>query len=139
MRPMSTNGGTHPADKWADITADAICDLIQVKEDSVSEEATQARAIKRELKPKIFDICNGHHADLQSAEKNAPLAPGEPMDILTEVTATLDLINELLKQTPFAAHFEQEHVQKILFNIIGQHSADIVHIERLHAVSSKAS
>jgi hypothetical protein len=34
VKIMITNGGPHPADKWADITTDAILDLIQIEADS---------------------------------------------------------------------------------------------------------
>jgi hypothetical protein len=64
---MITNGGPHPADKWADVTTDMILNLVDVKEDSVSDAARDARAAKRDLRGKLFDIFNGHHEGVQAA------------------------------------------------------------------------
>jgi hypothetical protein len=46
MQPliMVTNGGDHPADKWADVTATNIANLVQVDEDTPADsDADRAR------------------------------------------------------------------------------------------------
>ena len=138
MRPLITNGGAHPADKWAEVTVDTILDLIEVKEDSVSPEAAEARKVKRELRPRLFDIFDTHHEGVQAGERaKAPKSVKEatanldkPLELHPDVPATLAEVNAVLKATPFAAHFAQEHVQQVLTQIIGQHTADVMHIER---------
>jgi hypothetical protein len=140
MKPMITNGGPHPADKWADMTTDTILDLIAVKEDSVTEEAAAARQAKRDLRPILFDIFMGHHEGIQSDERfkldtitmhaDACEHVAKPLELHDDCRAALEEVNAALNATPFAAHFAKPDVQAILLGIIGQHTADVQHIER---------
>lgn len=140
MRPMITNGGPHPADKWADTTTDTILDLIQVQDDAVSDEASAARQAKRDLRPVLFDIFMGHHDGVQRQERSqlsaiktsdaAQAHVAKPLTLHPDVTAALEEVNAALKVTPFAAHFAQGQVQQVLTQIIGNHTADVQHIER---------
>lgn len=140
MRPMITNGGPHPADKWADVTTDTILDLIQINEDSVSAEAAAARAAKRDLRISLFDLLNDHHSAVQTHEHGLKSAVktvnaaedhvAATLDPMPHVGPTLGKVKDMLAATPFAAHFAQPHVQDVLQNIIGQHTADVMHIER---------
>lgn len=137
---MITNGGPHPADQWAEVTADTILGLIQVKEDSVSEAAIEARQAKRDLRPILFDIFNGHHEGIQTRERSAlpsikkhseaRLHAITPLEMHEDVPSAMEEVNAALKATPFAAHFAKPEVQEVLQSIIGQHSANVVHIER---------
>jgi hypothetical protein len=139
MRPMSTNGGAHPADKWADTTTDAIMSLIEIAADSVSPEAAVARSAKRTLAPILFGIFNDHHTDVQNGErfhldtiKLAYVAAehvASPLDV-TPHLSVMDRVFAALAATPFAAHFAQPHVQAVLTQIVGNHTADVMHIER---------
>jgi hypothetical protein len=134
MRPMITNGGPHPADRWADVTTDTIVDLlIDANPDSVTPEALIARQAKRDLKPKLFDIFNSHHDGLQKNDGKPHSAVDAPIEILGETLSTLAKVNKVLAATPFATHFAKPEVQAILTSIIGQHSTDVVHIERRYA------
>lgn len=140
MRLMITNGGPHPADKWAEVTTDTILNLIEVKEDSVSEAALEARQAKRDLRPILFDILNGHHQGVQAREREAlpsikKLADArehcdKPLELHEDVPSTMEELSAALKATPFADHFAKPEVQEVLQSIIGQHSANVVHIER---------
>jgi hypothetical protein len=139
MQPMITNGGPHPADKWADTTTDTILGLIQVAEDSVSPEAAVARQAKRDLRVLLFDIFNGHHDGVQKSEQaaNAKVKKidhardriEEPHDP-TPHMSVMDQVNALLARSPFAAHFAKPEVQDVVRQIIGQHTVDVMHIER---------
>lgn len=139
MRPMITNGGPHPADKWADVTTDTIMDLIEVKEDSVSPEATAARQAKRELRPVLFKIFNGHHDDVQKKERTSLKAikhaeaahehVAKPIDVHPHMTITEE-VDAALAATPFAAHFAKPEVAAVIHQIVGQHTADTIDIER---------
>ena len=144
MKPQAilvTNGGPHPADKWADVTASAIADLVQVKDDAVSPEATAARAAKRDLMPKLFAIFNEHHATVQGAEQalkagvttveQAADHVAQALDPMPYVEPTMAKVHALLATTPFAAHFAKDEVKTVLANIVGQHTADVMNIERL--------
>lgn len=136
MRPMITNGGPHPADKWADTTTDTIMDLIQVQEDSVTPEATAARAAKRDMRPKLFAIFMDHHDGVQKAERdNVPKslkAAAEHVEkpLEPQINDTAKQVFDLLATTPFAAHFAKLEVRTVIETIIGQHTADVMHIER---------
>lgn len=138
MKPMITNGGPHPADKWADTTADAILDLIQIEADSVTPAAAEARQAKRDLRPKLFDIFNAHHDAVQSSERAA--VPGtakaanalvaHPINPAPHVDPTAAQVFALLATTPYADHFAKLEVRAVIETIIGQHTADVIHIER---------
>lgn len=140
MQPMITNGGPHPADKWADMTTGTILDLVQVPEDSVTPEAASARQVKRDLRGVLFDIFMAHHSGVQAKEKGDLAKVKKPEDarrlsessfaLHDDVHSTLDQVNEAISATPFADHFKQQHVQDVLRTMIGQHTADVQHIER---------
>lgn len=134
MRPMITNGGPHPADKWADVTTDTILDLIQVQEDSVSPEATAARAAKRNLRPVLFEILNGHHDRVQKHEQGELGKDAKrihaALDPWPHATPIMDQVNAALAATPFADHFAKLEVKIAVGGIVAQHTADVMHIER---------
>lgn len=131
---MITNGGPHPADKWADVTTDSIISLIQIPDDSVTPEAAQARQVKRDLTAKLFAIFNKHHGDHQKDEIDALNADPERLmaahDPSDRVEAVMKEVNAVLSATPFAKHFAQDDVQTVIRNTIGQHLVDVAHIER---------
>ena len=130
---MITNGGSHPADKWADATVEAITSLlVDGNPDDASAKAQSARQAKRELTPKLFAIFNVHHEQMQSHSLTKQ-SVSAPIDVIAEAKAALSSVNAVLAKTPFAEHFARPDVQAILFQIIGQHSTDVIHIERLWA------
>lgn len=140
MRPMITNGGPHPADKWADVMTDAILDLIQVADDSQTEQAIEARQAKRDLRPVLFDIFNGHCDGVQRMEQSslasikkhaeAHAHAHSQLEQHPHVASALEEVCSALAATPFASHFAKPEVKAILERIIGQHSANVQHIER---------
>lgn len=137
---MVTNGGPHPADKWADVTTEAICDLIQIAADSVTPEALAARKAKRDLRAQLFDVFNEHHGAVQASEQNltkkiktiaqAADHVASPLDPLSYLDSTMVKVNAVLAATPFAAHFAKPEVQQAIVQIVGQHTVDVMHIER---------
>lgn len=142
MKLMITNGGPHPADKWADVTVGVILDLIQISDNSVSPEAMAARQAKRDLRPKLFDALIGHHSAVQHKERESlkaiksAKAAGEHCDgkhdphAHGETEATCDMVCGLLADTPFAAHFAKPEVEAVVHQIIKQHTVNAMHIER---------
>lgn len=137
---MITNGGPHPADKWAEMTTNTILDLVQIAEDSDTPEAAAARQAKRDLRPVLFDIFNGHHGTVQNHERGhlkanvkGAKAAGEHLNAALNVTQHLTVmqqVNAALAATPFAAHFAKPEVIEVIKTIIAQHTADVMHIER---------
>lgn len=140
MKPIITNGGSHPADKWSDHAVDTILDLVQIEQDSTSPEATTARQAKRDLRPALFEILNGSLDAVQKAEQTLPKgvktadAALEHAFNLQVDNATLDdvlaKITRSFSKTPFGAHFAKAEPQAALRSIIGQCMADVMHIER---------
>lgn len=140
MKIMITDGGVHPADKWAEVTTDAILDLIQIREDSQSRQAGIARRDKIALKPLLFDVLNDQHDRVQKHErgvcgKHAKLADAHKhaesqIDPLPHVPTALEAVNAVLSKSVFANHFAKPDTQATVQNIIGQHFADSMNIER---------
>lgn len=140
MKPMITNGGPHPADKWADMTTETILDLVQVEEDSVSPEAAAARQAKRDLRPVLFGIFNAYHDAVQKHERDdltknvktlddANARAAAKIDV-TPHLGVMDQVDAALAATPFATHFAKPEVSEIVHLIIAQHTANAMHIER---------
>jgi len=131
---LATNGGPHPADKWADVSTEAVLGLIEVSEDSVSPEAAAARAVKRQLRGQLFDIFNASHGALQDAHRKSlakakTCQKAKPIDVSQDLGAA-DQVLALLATTPFAAHFAQDHVAETIRQITARDAANIIHIER---------
>lgn len=140
MKPMITNGGSHPADKWADHAVDTMLDLVQIVEDSTTPEAATARQAKRDLRPALFEILNAALDAAQKAEQTLPNGVKTPDAALAHAydikiaDNTLDdvlaKVTRSFAKTPFGTHFAQPAPQAALRSIIGQCIADVMHIER---------
>lgn len=138
---LVTNGGPHPADKWAELTTETILDLlVDANPDDDTPQAAAARKAKRELRPALFDVLNAHHASVQAAERSANAKVkkldqaasriAEPHDPEPHKADVMAKVNAVLAKTPWAAHFARSEVQDHLWQIIGQHTVDVMHIER---------
>jgi hypothetical protein len=135
---LVTDGGPHPSDKWAGITAKAIADLIQVDPNSDSPQAKAARLAKPRFELDLADQLEAHHFMVQQAER-AALGTGPdrlrtPCDPLehhgNEIAEAVVRIVEIAATTPFAEHFKTEHVQNVVCGIIGSHFASAMDVER---------
>lgn len=137
MQIMITNGGPHPADKWAEVTTEAILDLIQVASDSDTPEAAAARKAKRDLRPVLFDILNDAHALVQGHERGELASKGiaRCKANLADADAVhspgvMKKIKTALAATPFKDHFAKPEVIAVIRTIVGQHIANNMHTER---------
>jgi hypothetical protein len=140
MKPMITNGGSHPADKWADHAVETILGLVEISEDSTSPEAANARQAKRDIRHALFEIMNSAIDSAQKAEQSLPKHV-KTADAALSHAFTLQIDDAMLdgvlakvtrsfSKTPFSSHFAQSNTQAVLRNIIGQCIADAIHIER---------
>lgn len=138
---LITNGGAHPADKWAEFTADTIVDtlLVDACPDDASDAAIAARAAKRKLRADLFDVLNDHHGRVQRHERGVCAKMKKPADaaahVLSPVDVTphlsiMDVVNAAFAKTPFAEHLAKPEVQDATRAIIAQHTANVMHIER---------
>lgn len=141
MKLMITDGGPHPADKWADMTTDTLLDMIQIADNSESPEAVAARQAKRDLRPILFDLLHNHHKLVQVGERQTlktikdAKASGARRDGKYDPDdhATSDVCGEVcaaLAATPFAAHFAKPEVDAVVHQIIKQHTVNAMNIER---------
>lgn len=127
---LITNGGPHPADKWAEATASHIVDIA----DHVAGEKRGA-AVK--LQAAIIDILEAAHGDVQTGEREAikahghdrlqhPVNPGDHVDI----DATVQQIIAAASGTPWQADFTAPEMADHLKALLMSHFATNLHIER---------
>lgn len=138
---MITNNGSHPPDKWAEMTADTIVDtlLVDAHPNDASDAAIDARAAKRKLRVSLFEIFNSHHSSVQGHERGECAKCKKPQDAAARALAAIDvtphmsIMNQVaaaFASTPFAGHFAKPKVLEVVQKIVGQHTANVMHIER---------
>ena len=129
---LITNGGTHPPEKWAAITANDICNLIQI-EDTAPASAT---IDKEELRVRLLRLLFDLHGNVQGAERDALAYDigrlSNKIDPTPHLEYAVSCVSDAAKGTLFEDHFKKPTTQVWLHNVIGQHFADEMHIERLH-------
>ena len=138
-RLLITNGGPHPADKWAAISAAEICDLVQIDHQAISEAAAVARIAKPKLQSAIAEALMGHHDVVQKNERSAIEKFGSArlshsIDPRDHVPKTLDeavkAVVVCAAASPFKTHFAKPDVIEAVTGILGSHFASAMHIER---------
>jgi hypothetical protein len=130
---MVTDGGPHPPEKWADISAAQIMSMIQI----APTADPSAMIAKRELELALFKVLRRLHEQNQEIERETLKKRGAsylqtPLDVVLRVivkTAVTEVVNAA-RGSPFAAHFEKPEVQAHIYNIVGQHFTDAADIER---------
>jgi hypothetical protein len=129
---MITNGGPHPADKWAEQTAERIVDIIQVEATSPVYDA--ALAAKAAFKDAIAAGLELHHDDAQTHERGQLDLGGERLNHDLDPTAHLDAavqaVLDAAKGTMFELHFAKPQVRDFVRSTVGSHLATVMHIER---------
>lgn len=141
MKLMITDGGPHPADKWADMTTDTLLGLVEIADNSDSPAATTARQAKRDLRPVLFEILHAHHDVVQNSER-AELAKVKLSKSMEHMLGKHDpddhasteeacgAVCAALAKTPFAVHFARPEVDAVVHQIIKQHTVNAMNIER---------
>ncbi len=129
IRFMVTNGGPHPPEKWADVTARAIGDLIVIEPSA----PTEAVIDKRDFETDLFKLLVEQHKHTQNYTRT-DLAASHQVDhhkfVRDRASVVADQVANLARSTRFAEHFAKPEVRTFLHNVICQHFADSVHIER---------
>src|SRR4051812_44528638 len=116
---ISTDGGAHPADKWAAMTANQVVAMVQIDETSASPAAVAARKAKPRLQLAIADAIEPIYVGVLSFERAAltkngdarlfaPVHPQVHGNLTDEVTEAVAAIQGLTDATPFAAHFRSD-------------------------------
>lgn len=125
---MITNGGTHSARYWAETTAGQIIEI--------GAGAAQSAAASA-LKAALTDLLETAHAAVKDYEKarfdaiglawlDGEIDPGENIDIDNVVAQLV----ECASGTPFEGHFQTPETQNYLRQVLGQHFATSIHVER---------
>lgn len=127
MLILKTDNGPHPPETWADATARMIFPIADV----APERIAQARKIQTAIMEELV----GHHSARQSAERgnlgtkgDAHLATGN--DATAEATAAFAAITQIVKGSPWEAHFATDAVRDAAIGEIAAHMQTINHIER---------
>lgn len=139
---LATNGGPHPPDKWASLSASKIADLIQIDTQSNSDAATVARKAKPKFIADLASILEGQFSSVAAAERlsvksGAVKQRNAPFNIDLNLKDALAAVSETAKPTPFAQHFNLSDVQKAVSIILKQHFMDAANIERSWAFDEK--
>lgn len=140
---MVTNGGPHPADKWAEETAGEIMSLVKIEDDQagdtdeVKENKRKARRVKLRLEADLVDALEPHHFDNQKREKdhlhasderlNQPYDPEEDL-----IRAAVDSVVGAAKKygDPWASAFDSDNGRELITTAVKVHFASAMHVER---------
>lgn len=137
---LITNGGPHPADKWAQIMVNDIMGLIQIDDFSDTDAARAARKAKRDLSPKLFDLFEEAGRRVQSNERSACKNKSRLSANLDSEPHTPKIVTDfdaLMATTPFSDHFAQTSVRDHIRNVFRQRFASMMHVERCWAASKE--
>jgi hypothetical protein len=129
MLLIATNGGPHPPEKWAAVSAASI---IQISEGAIGKNLAEGR----DLEKKIVAILERQHKDVQEHERAqiksfAGSRLMHPLDLgdhrleqkVAEIVAAA-------KGSLFEYHFHKVEVQKHLYQVLGRDFASVMDIER---------
>ena len=120
-RLMITDGGPHPASKWAVMTASQI---IQIE--GISTEA-------QELEKKILSVLEAEHATVQLYERRKlqdKKYRKTPIDPSPYIDRAFNVVIKQADGTPFQDHFAKPDVQEYIRTVLGNHFATSMDIER---------
>lgn len=152
---LKTNGGPHPPDKWARMTAWVLVNhLIQIDDNAVSKEAVEVRAARDDLEGKIRTLLLSHHTTVQTAERakletdgtkrlSTPLLRSvEGRDAAVDFAADVDaIVNEIVDAAKIHPtlfeHFDKAHVREVVAERLRMDFASVIDIERRHVADGK--
>lgn len=127
-RIMITNGGAHPPEKWAMVTAERIFDIGGTV---AGDRLIQAQ----KLQLAIAEVLMPHHEKVQSTERikldedrQHILSPLNTEDYLDNI---MNDIVKVSKGTPWQDHFTRPEVQVAARRVITNDIATVQHVERL--------
>ena len=127
---LITDGGPHPADKWAECTASHIVSI-------ADHVAGERRGSALKLQAAVIDILERRHTTVQTGERGKSGEHGHARlghDLDPEHHVVLDeVVAEIVaaaQGTPWAAEFAQPATADALRQLIGQHFSTSIHIER---------
>lgn len=125
---LKTDFGPHPASKWAEVTVDHV-----VKVDPNASEAELQAGNK--LRHDLIEVLEKHHGVVQEHERGKlgedMLRLHENLDPLDEhVEDAMDEINRVAEKSDYAYHFKQPAVQAYVRQVLKEHFATSMDVER---------
>jgi hypothetical protein len=129
VRFIKSDGGPHAAATWGTVTTDTILDLIVI-EQTGSLATINALSLKQYLRERLQQMFTAHYHMLQQIERLAIIKLSPDEKIVPDVEQVYGDFQRLMAITPLASHFARDEVGKTIRRIIGQHSVDVIHIER---------
>jgi hypothetical protein len=132
MHILATNDGPHPAEKWAHITTTEILSLIEIEHGA----KPSAKIDKMELEVKLLRVLSAGHQRMMNFEREAISHDGDVRlaAALHEPEIVNDVVSEIVKaagSTMFSEHFRSNSVTAFLHEVVANHFASSIHIERL--------
>lgn len=142
VKLMVTNGGPHPADKWASLIASQVAGLIVIDDNSTSDAAVAARkakprlsiAISESIEPIVADACK---AERQAVESGVITVRHAPFSVDIAVDQGMSAVSAEVENTPFKDAFETPEVLQAIRRVIHQNIIDAANIERSWALDAK--
>lgn len=126
---ITTNGGPHPADKWAMTSAEEIFPMQDAA--LTGDHLIAAQRFQLDL----AEVLEDHHDNVQTGEKESLTSHDDHCDNEIEVEhhikAALAAVVEKSKGTVWEAHFAKPEVQKAVEVVLESHFKSAAHIERL--------
>jgi hypothetical protein len=152
MQPLIivTNGGDHPADKWADVTAATIADLVKIDDDKIEDtdadraRKAAARRAKERFRLDVADVLMPHHDRNQKFEQGKLAATGDariagPFSTYDKKAEVLALVVACAVNTPFVDHYATPEVQAVIGDLIEKHFAHVKYSARSWFADKNAS
>lgn len=135
---MVTDGGPHPADRWAAETAAEIMSYVKVAESVDTPEARKVRRSRPRLELDIADVLEDHH-DANIEHERGQIADHGDERLHHDCTPHADHVSEAVQGVinmakrhgePFTSAFDSENGRAIVEKAIKVHMATAMHIER---------
>jgi hypothetical protein len=132
---LITDGGVHPPETWAEVTANQIIDISRTAKGALLEEAEGFRS-------RIVQALVGYHRLVQEYEREQLSKDDRHMlsklDPTPHIDDPVEDIVRLGRGTSFAQHLAKPETQDYLRRLVGGHFCTVMHIERLaHADQNK--
>ena len=139
---LLTNGGAHPPDKWAIVTADKIAALISIDESSLSSESSVARKDRRRFSVDVSDALEAVFAAVGDGERAAVISGKitkrhDPFDVEVAADEALSIIGEIANKTVFSGLLATDEAKLLVRNILKQNLIDAANIARSWAFDAK--
>jgi hypothetical protein len=130
---MVTNGGPHPAEKWAEVSANEIGALIQI--DPNSPIASFAEEGKTQFVDKLKTALAGTHGEVQAHEREQIKQHGVArlshlLDPTNHARDGLAAVVAAAQGTMFQGHFAKPETQEYVLQVLAQHKGTVMDIER---------